>query len=37
MARARATMDAALQPRVLTTPECAVRQLRTMLAAGAGA
>jgi Asp/Glu/hydantoin racemase len=37
MARARAAMDGALQARVLTTPECAVQQLRTMLAAGAGA
>jgi hypothetical protein len=37
MARARATMDAALQARVLTTPECAVQQLRTLLGAGAGA
>lgn len=34
MARARASMDAPLQARVLTTPECAVEQLRRQLTAG---
>ena len=34
MARARASMDPALQARVLTTPECAVEQLRRQLTAG---
>jgi Asp/Glu/hydantoin racemase len=33
MARARASMPAALQARVLTTPECAVEQLRRQLSA----
>jgi len=33
MARARASMDPALQARVLTTPECAVAQLRRQLTA----
>ena len=34
MARARASMDPALQARVLTTPECAVEHLRRQLTAG---
>jgi hypothetical protein len=35
MARARQAMDAALRARVLATPECAVQQLRAMLATDA--
>ena len=37
MARAHAAMTAALQARVLTTPECAVERLRRQLGAGAAA
>jgi len=37
MARARETLPATLQARVLTTPECAVEQLRIRLSTGAGA